>query len=97
MSAPRPFAIHVPDAVLTDLRVRLERTRWPDEVPDGGWRYGSEGQHRRRGQARCCPARLSVLASTHGVRTRRGPLCSTRRSPQGLQPHRPAVRSSQAS
>ena len=42
MSAPRPFAIHVPDAVLTDLRVRLERTRWPDEVPDGRWRYGSE-------------------------------------------------------
>lgn len=42
MTTPRPFAIHVPDAALADLRQRLERTRWPDEVPDGGWRYGSD-------------------------------------------------------
>lgn len=38
---PRPFTIHVPDAVLDDLRARLERTRWPDEPPDAGWRYGT--------------------------------------------------------
>jgi microsomal epoxide hydrolase len=39
---PAPFTIHVPDPVLADLRARLERARWPDEVPGGGWRYGSD-------------------------------------------------------
>jgi pimeloyl-ACP methyl ester carboxylesterase len=39
---PAPFTIHVPDAVLADLRARLERARWPDEVPGGGWRYGTD-------------------------------------------------------
>jgi pimeloyl-ACP methyl ester carboxylesterase len=31
----------VPDDVLDDLRARLDRTRWPDEVPGSGWRYGT--------------------------------------------------------
>ncbi len=39
---PRPYTIHVPDAVLADLRERLARTRWPDEPPGAGWRYGTE-------------------------------------------------------
>jgi microsomal epoxide hydrolase len=39
---PKPFTIHVADDVLTDLGERLARTRWPDEVPDGGWRYGTD-------------------------------------------------------
>lgn len=39
---PRPFAIRVDDAVLGDLRARLERVRWPDEVPEAGWRYGTD-------------------------------------------------------
>jgi enoyl-CoA hydratase/carnithine racemase len=42
MSAPAPFRIHVPDAVLADLRERLARVRWPDEVPGAGWRYGTD-------------------------------------------------------
>jgi pimeloyl-ACP methyl ester carboxylesterase len=42
MSAPAPFRIHVPDAVLGDLRERLARVRWPDEVPGAGWRYGTD-------------------------------------------------------
>ena len=37
----RPFAVDVPQAVLHDLRARLERTRWPDEVAGAGWDYGS--------------------------------------------------------
>ena len=37
----KPFKIDVPDSVLDDLRVRLERTRWPDELPGTGWDYGS--------------------------------------------------------
>jgi microsomal epoxide hydrolase len=40
--APRPFTIRVPDEVLQDLRERLDRVRWPDEAPDGGWRYGTD-------------------------------------------------------
>jgi pimeloyl-ACP methyl ester carboxylesterase len=36
-----PFKIAVPDAVLADLRQRLERSRLPDEVPDTGWEYGT--------------------------------------------------------
>jgi len=42
MMMPRPFTIHVPDATLADLRMRLERIRWPDENPGGGWQYGSD-------------------------------------------------------
>jgi pimeloyl-ACP methyl ester carboxylesterase len=42
MSAPRPFRIDVPDATLRDLRERLARVRWPDEIPGGGWRYGTD-------------------------------------------------------
>ena len=38
---PRPFTLHVSDAVLDDLRARLERVRWPDEPPDAGWRFGT--------------------------------------------------------
>jgi microsomal epoxide hydrolase len=42
MSQPAPFKIHVDDAVLDDLRQRLARCRFPDEVPDNRWRYGTE-------------------------------------------------------
>jgi pimeloyl-ACP methyl ester carboxylesterase len=36
-----PFRIAVPDATLVDLRERLARTRFPDEIADSGWTYGS--------------------------------------------------------
>lgn len=36
----RPFRIHVEDATLADLKERLARTRWPDELDDVGWDYG---------------------------------------------------------
>jgi microsomal epoxide hydrolase len=42
VTAPTPFRIAVPDAVLADLRERLARVRWPDEIPDSGWRYGTD-------------------------------------------------------
>ena len=38
-----PFRIDVPDAVLADLAVRLDRTRLADEVDDGDW---NRGMHR---------------------------------------------------
>jgi microsomal epoxide hydrolase len=37
-----PYRIHVPDAVLEDLRRRLAATRFPDQIPDTGWDYGAE-------------------------------------------------------
>jgi microsomal epoxide hydrolase len=36
-----PFRIAVPDAVLTDLKDRLARTRFPDEIDDARWDYGT--------------------------------------------------------
>lgn len=36
----RPFRIQIPPAELDDLSDRLERTRWPDELPGVGWTYG---------------------------------------------------------
>src|ERR1700730_1889426 len=36
----RPFRIDIPQADLDDLRDRLARTRWPDELPGVGWSYG---------------------------------------------------------
>src|SRR6266545_802202 len=36
----RPFRIDVPQADLDDLRDRLARTRWPDELPGVGWSRG---------------------------------------------------------
>ncbi|MHC1756834.1 MAG: epoxide hydrolase family protein [Methanosarcina sp.] len=37
----QPFQINVPQAVLQDLKDRLARTRWPDEVEGAGWDYGT--------------------------------------------------------
>jgi epoxide hydrolase len=36
----RPYRIEVPQADLDDLRDRLYRTRWPDELPGVGWARG---------------------------------------------------------
>ena len=38
---PCPFTIHIPEEVLVDLRQRLNRVRWPDEIPDSNWQYGT--------------------------------------------------------
>jgi microsomal epoxide hydrolase len=39
-AAVRPFLIDIPQAELDDLRERLARTRWPDQLPGVGWDYG---------------------------------------------------------
>jgi epoxide hydrolase len=36
----RPFRIEIPQSQLDDLRDRLARTRWPDELPAVGWSRG---------------------------------------------------------
>ncbi len=40
--SPKSFQIHIDDDILADLRERLERTRWPDEVSDAGWTCGTD-------------------------------------------------------
>ena len=34
------FHVSVDDATLDDLRDRLARTRFPDQIEDTGWEYG---------------------------------------------------------
>jgi pimeloyl-ACP methyl ester carboxylesterase len=36
-----PFKVHVSDAALLDLRHRLALARWPDEIAESGWEYGT--------------------------------------------------------
>ena len=36
----RPFRIDVAQSEVDDLRERLRKTRWPDELPGAGWEYG---------------------------------------------------------
>jgi hypothetical protein len=40
--APEPFSISVPESVLDDLKQRLARISWPDEIPGEAWRYGTD-------------------------------------------------------
>jgi pimeloyl-ACP methyl ester carboxylesterase len=42
-----PFAVHIPDEDLDDLRERLRRSRWPDQVEGSGWEYGSNLEYLR--------------------------------------------------
>src|SRR5262245_21005016 len=69
MITPQPFSITVPDAVLADLQARLERVRWPDEIPGTSWQYGTDlaymkdlvGYWRERYDWRVHEARLNRL------------------------------------
>lgn len=40
--AVSPFRIAVPDDELAALRAAIGRTRWPDQIVDAGWEYGTE-------------------------------------------------------
>lgn len=37
----KPFQINIPQLTLDDLRTRLTRTRWPDELENTGWELGT--------------------------------------------------------
>jgi microsomal epoxide hydrolase len=39
------FEVRVEDAVLDDLRQRLARTRWTDQIEGSGWDYGTDGAY----------------------------------------------------
>jgi len=43
----KPFEVRVTQQALDDLRDRLERTRWVDEVEDEGWDHGTNGSYLR--------------------------------------------------
>ena len=60
-----PFKINVPDAVLRDLKERLARTRFPDELQNVGWDYGTnlaylQASSSRTGATRSTGARRSA-------------------------------------
>lgn len=38
----KPFTIDISEAVLMDLKHRVERTRWPRPMPEPGWTYGAD-------------------------------------------------------
>lgn len=38
---PQPFNINIDETVLADLRSRLAATRWPDEIDNEKWEYGT--------------------------------------------------------
>jgi microsomal epoxide hydrolase len=42
VTEPAPFKVDVPEAVLDDLRQRLDRTRWPEHLPASGWSRGTD-------------------------------------------------------
>lgn len=42
MTRPRPFTLDVPDAAITDLHERLQRTRFADQAPGEPWAYGTD-------------------------------------------------------
>ncbi len=41
MKTPEAFRVSVSDTEIDDLRHRLARTRWPDQIADTGWEYGT--------------------------------------------------------
>lgn len=42
------FEVKVPQDTLDDLRERLRKTRWPDEIRDAGWDYGANPGYMRQ-------------------------------------------------
>jgi pimeloyl-ACP methyl ester carboxylesterase len=45
--AIEPFTIAVSEEVLSDLRDRIQRTRWPDHIAGSGWDYGTDFDYLR--------------------------------------------------
>ncbi len=38
----KPFKVHIPDRVLEDLRRRLAKAKWPDQLPGTTWEHGAD-------------------------------------------------------
>jgi Epoxide hydrolase N terminus len=68
----RPFRIDIPQAALDDLHRRLENTRWPSELPGGGWQRGVPLEMLAASGSDCGAATEATRPATavkHGVRT----------------------------
>ncbi len=74
MSDIQPFDITVPEHVLDDLKDRLGRTRWPDQIPDTGWEYGTDLAYL---QELCAYWRDEYDWRTHEARLQAWDHCST--------------------
>lgn len=51
MEAPlhiTPFSIHIEAEILSDLRERIRKTRWPDQAPSGAWEQGTDLEYLRQ-------------------------------------------------
>ena len=43
----QPFTICISPYIIEDLRERLGRARWPDEISGSGWKYGTNMDYLR--------------------------------------------------
>jgi pimeloyl-ACP methyl ester carboxylesterase len=43
-----PFSIQIEEEALSDLRSRIHKTRWPDQIPGSGWSQGAELNYLRQ-------------------------------------------------
>jgi pimeloyl-ACP methyl ester carboxylesterase len=43
-----PFSIHIEAEILSDLRERIRKTRWPDEAPSTAWEQGTDLEYLRQ-------------------------------------------------
>ena len=51
MEAPlniTPFSIHIEPEILSDLRERIRKTRWPDQAPSAAWEQGTDLEYLRQ-------------------------------------------------
>lgn len=37
----RPFKVNIPEGAIQELKKRLKKTRWPDQIPGIGWQQGT--------------------------------------------------------
>src|SRR6266498_4260752 len=43
-----PFSIHIEAKILSDLRERIRKTRWPDQAPSAAWEQGTDLEYLRQ-------------------------------------------------
>ncbi|ULT42783.1 epoxide hydrolase N-terminal domain-containing protein [Niabella defluvii] len=41
----KPFTVNIPQTVITDLKNRIQNTRWPGEPEGAGWQLGTSEQY----------------------------------------------------
>jgi hypothetical protein len=43
-----PFSIQIEAGILSDLRERIRKTRWPDQAPGTAWEQGTDLEYLRQ-------------------------------------------------